>query len=278
MITQWNFYGQFLLQGSDHFVKVLVFYVFVGLAAFLAKTRSSRGNERRCKKKQETFDEPRKSKFITKLTAILCIGTIFLPQQPWRHMTSTLLWDISTSLVGVKRTAFLPVDTVVDNTTGSKSPGYIPAQDPYHISNLDQPLDPFIASALADTEFRHVFHIVLESMRADAFPYQEEGLMDQHIRKHFTPVSPVTAETITPFIASLSDHSLRWDTMYASIPYTLKSKLGCIAPPCWSNGRSLRNVAYRDGLVYRELSACKTIPILSAARITTAQCRNGHEP
>jgi hypothetical protein len=249
MVTQWNFYGQFLLQGNDHFLKVLVFYIFIGLAAAFAKIRIRRGNEKRCKRKGMS-DEPRKSTPIIKIAAIFCIGTIFLPRQPWRHLTSTLLWDISTSLVNVQRTTSRPFIGDFDGTTGFKSPGYTPAEDPYYISNLDQPLDPFIASALEGTEFKHVFHIVLESMRSDSFPYQEDGLLDQHIRKHFIPVSPITTETITPFIASLADHTLRWDTMYASIPYTLKSKLGCNVPTSSSKSRSLWDVANRNGLVY----------------------------
>jgi len=249
MIMQWNFYGQFLLQGNDHFLKVLGFYIFIGLAAVLVKTRFRGGNEKRCKR-QEISDEPRKSTSIMKITSLLCVATIFLPRQPWRHLTSTLLWDISTSLVSLQRTTSLPFLGGVNGTTESKSPGYSPSEDPYYISNLDQPLDPFIASALEGTEFKHIFHIVLESMRSDSFPYQEDGLLDQHIRKHFTPVSPITTETITPFTASLADHTLRWDTMYASIPYTLKSKLGCKLLIISSNGRSLRDVANRNGLVY----------------------------
>jgi hypothetical protein len=251
MITQWNFYGQFLLQGNDHFLKVLMFYIVMGLAAALVKMRFGGGKEKRYKEKQGT-DEPRKSRSVIKITIALCIGTIFLPRQPWRHLTSTLLWDISTSLINVQIPTSAAVPRNINGTTAPKSPGYTPSQDPYYISNLGQPLDPFIASALESTEFKHIFHIVLESMRSDSFPYQEDGLLDQHIRKHFTPVSPITPETITPFIASLADRTLRWDTMYASIPYTLKSKLGCTIPVSPSNYRSLRNVTDWYGLVYRE--------------------------
>jgi len=250
MITQWNFYGQFLLQGNDHFLKVLMFYIVIGLAAALAKVRIGGGNEKRYEK--QATEERGKSKSVTRITIALCLGAIVLPQQPWRHLTSTLLWDISTSLIGVQGSPSAAIPRNVNGTTGSKSPGYTPSQDPYYISNLDQPLDPFIASALDGAEFKHIFHIVLESMRPDSFPYQEAGLLDQHIQKHFTPVSPINTETITPFIASLADQTLQWDTMYASIPYTLKSKLGCTFPIRPSNRRSLRDVTDWYGLVCRE--------------------------
>jgi hypothetical protein len=106
---------------------------------------------------------------------------------------------------------------------------YDPKHDPYYISNLDQPIDAFIASALEGTRFTNVFHIVLESMREDSFPYDESGLLHQHIQKNLEPAKdgvPLTTKNITPFIASLAEHTLSWHTVWASVPYTHKAMLG----------------------------------------------------
>jgi len=73
-------------------------------------------------------------------------------------------------------------------------------------------------------------HIVLESMREDSFPYDEEGLLARHIKLNEEPPAeggtPITTETITPFIASLADHTISWHTMWSTIPYTHKAMLG----------------------------------------------------
>jgi hypothetical protein len=110
---------------------------------------------------------------------------------------------------------------------------YNPAEDPYYISNLDLPVDEFIASALKNLRFTNIVHIVLESMREDSYPYDEQGLLHQYIQTNMTPVqngTPVNTQTITPFIDSLAEHTLSWHTMWSTIPYTHKAMLGCTSP------------------------------------------------
>jgi hypothetical protein len=161
-----------------------MFYIVMGLAAALAKVRFGGGKEKRYKKKQGTY-EPRKSRSVIKITIALCIGTIFLPRQPWQHLTSTLLWDISTSLINVQIPTSAAIPRNINGTTESKSPGYTPSQDPYYISNLGHRL------SLESAEFKHVFHIVLESMISDSFPllYKRLVFRESLIRQPAGPVS-----------------------------------------------------------------------------------------
>jgi hypothetical protein len=107
---------------------------------------------------------------------------------------------------------------------------YNPANDPYYITNMDEPIDEFIASALEGVQFTNVFHIILESMREDSFPYDENGLLHQHIQENMEPAEngvPVTTENITPFIASLAENTISWHTVWSTIPYTHKAMMGC---------------------------------------------------
>jgi hypothetical protein len=164
----------------------------------------------------------------------LLVGALFLPRQPWQHMTETLVYDvisaistviITESLHGSRRTC--NATTVGSNPLGSLN--YNPADDPYYVSNLDQPVDDFIASALEGTEFTNVVHIILESMREDSFPFQEDGLLNQHIINNLEVAeggTPINTQTITPFIASLAENTISWHTVWSTIPYTHKAMLG----------------------------------------------------
>lgn len=169
---------------------------------------------------------------------VLLVGVAFLPAQPWRHLTSTLLYDVVESMASVaidhRLRASEPAPS--EGRLGSNPRGelnYNPADDPYYISNLDHPVDDFIASALAGAKFTNVFHIVLESMREDSYPWDETGLLHQHIVHNMEPAENGTAvktENITPFISSLADHTISWHTTWASIPYTHKAMLARTAP------------------------------------------------
>ena len=147
-------------------------------------------------------------------------------------MTSTLLYDIFSSVTRPHANVLLSGSGDTNGTSPLNFLYYSPSADPYYITNLDQPLDPFIESALEDTYFANVVHIVLESMRADCYPYKEGGLLDQRIKREFEPMSAINTATITPFIDSLSTHIIQWDTMQTTIAYTLKSMLGCTHPLC----------------------------------------------
>ena len=169
----------------------------------------------------------------TKCRGILRIGffllfvTLLLPPYPWRHMTATLYYNIAAAAFTMPSKHFSsPEET-------QRSPlmeGYYnPTEDPYYISNLDQPIHDFILRALEGTEFTNIMHIILESMGEDSFPFQNDGLLSTHI--HSSPrvnvVELINNQTLTPFITSLAEHMLEWHTVWATIPFTHKSMLGC---------------------------------------------------
>ena len=106
---------------------------------------------------------------------------------------------------------------------------YNPGDDPYYISNLDSPIDDFIADALEGVEFTNIVHIVLESMRADSYPFKEESQLMTYIKNNFEfreKGKSVTTSNVTPFIASLAKHTISWETMWSTIPFTHKAMLG----------------------------------------------------
>jgi hypothetical protein len=182
---------------------------------------------------------PAKRSLIIPIIVILLVVTFFLPPYPWRHLTATLPYDVAVAMSTVlmsrafhgslNRESFSSNSTNLgDHPLGQTT--YNPADDPYYITNLDDPISEFFISALKDTKFTNVVQIVLESMREDSFPYDEEGLLHQHIVNNLTPVeggTPVNTETITPFIASLANNTISWHTMWSTIPYTHKAMLGC---------------------------------------------------
>src|SRR6202044_3536566 len=109
------------------------------------------------------------------LLLFLSVVAIFLPANPWRRLTSTLAFDIITSISSIAIQKPFPDQNKVcqDPTENFQSHNlnYNPAEDPYYISNLDLPVDEFIASALKNLRFTNIVHIVLESMREDSYPY-----------------------------------------------------------------------------------------------------------
>jgi hypothetical protein len=135
-------------------------------------------------------------------------------------MTSTLLYD-TLFILNSKRPH---VPTAQKFESG---PRYDSLRDPFYVTNLDEPIDAFIVSALEGTQFKNIVHIMLESMRQDSFPWQEGGILDRHIKEYMEPPeSPINLQTMTPFVDSISSNVLSWDTMWCTIPYTLKAMLG----------------------------------------------------
>ena len=163
---------------------------------------------------------------LIQLATVLLLASFCLPANPWRHMTSTVLYDAATSLANNPSPMPIVSSKIENGTNPFGILNYNPSNDPYYVSNLDQPLDPFIEYALEDTYFQNIVHIILESMRPDSFPYQEGGLLDEHIKKFYEPVSPINKNTITPFMESIAHNLIVWDTMFSTIPYTLKALLG----------------------------------------------------
>jgi hypothetical protein len=173
------------------------------------------------------------------IIAVLVVGAVCLPKNPWSTIKSTLVLDLLSAIpLPLSRQPF----SANHKLNPSSSYGYNPEKDPYYVTNLDDPLDPFIASALEDATFTNIVHIVLESMRSDSFPWQEGGILDQQIRDSMEkPGYPVNTQTITPFIDSIASHTLTWNTMWSTIPYSLKAMLGRIPIFSVSHIRLLRD-------------------------------------
>jgi hypothetical protein len=244
MIVEWRFFGKLLAQGNGSFGRIFLLYCLVGVVAILIRL----GLARNCReidiewatsgdrKEYHKAAQYRYAAPFTLFTMALLIGSMFLPRHPWRHLTSTLLYDVVgtvSSIVLAKNIQNLYGSDRGQATVIGANPlwdmNYNPADDPLYISNLDLPIDPFITSALEGTKFNNIVHIVLESMRSDSFPYQEDGHLDRYIKQNLELAdggTPITTETITPFISSLARNILSWDTMWSTIPYTHKAMLG----------------------------------------------------
>jgi len=169
-----------------------------------------------------------------RLLFLLVVGSLFLPQ-PWREMASTLLFDTVSSVSSVliiKHLRNMAGDSVNGSDFGANPLGnlnYNPSNDPYYISNLDSPIHEFVAEALGESEFTNVVHIVLESMRADSYPFNEDGRLAKYIEASFpkpTGAKPITTSTVSPFITSLAEHTISWESMWAVVPFTHKAMLG----------------------------------------------------
>jgi hypothetical protein len=231
-----------LAQGSGNFIKTLVFYIVISAMPVLFRRHLERSTSLDLPHlftEKNEHGEPYRSRLFgpfVPLAFILIFGALFLPRQPWRHLTSTLLYDVLGTISSVMLSKSVQDIKTCDSLIGSSPLGnsyYSPANDPYYITNLDQDIDPFIAAALEGTKFTNVVHIVLESMRADCYPFREDGLLNQHIKDHFERLDdgpPINAQTISPFITSLAENTIVWDSVWATIPFTHKSMLGCITP------------------------------------------------
>ena len=216
-----------MAQGNSSLFQVLTVYILFGLLSAFARLhfrrpgRSDLWNPRR--KKSYYFS----SYHVAVVAIVLAVGAIlFLYNDPWRTLRSTLVFDTLSILTFQKAYVATSKGVPRAETSGGR---YTPSKDPYYITNLDNPVDPFIASTLEGTEFKNIVHIMLESMRSDSFPWDEGGLLHQHLQEFMEPPEmPLTVENITPFIDSIASHTLRWDTMWVTIPYTLKAMLGRI--------------------------------------------------
>jgi len=234
-----------MAEGNNSFGKVFALYALAGGAVvvlrMLLAAKSQRHYQLAPSREKLAEDMEVQSFFETLIAAplirilfVLLIITLLLPPNPWRHLSTTLVYEVVEALSTiVVAKAFYGNACYSESMLGSnplRNLRYNPANDPYYISNLHQPIDEFIASALEDTQFTNIVHIVLESMREDSYPYQEDGLLNQNIVNNMQLVNggtPVDAQTITPFISSLAENTLSWHTMWATIPYTHKTMLGC---------------------------------------------------
>jgi hypothetical protein len=264
-----------MAEGNNSFGKVFLLYLVSGGAVVVLRLLLLPNPQRHTQPSlsgEHGFFETFTAAPLTRILSVLVFITVLLPPNPWRHLSSTLLYEVVEALSKVA-VAKVFYGNVCSNEPlfGSNPLGnlnYNPAHDPYYISNLHEPVDEFIASALEDSHFTNIVHIVLESMREDSYPYQEDGLLNQHIVNNMELVkggTPVNTQTITPFITSLADHTLSWHTTWATIPYTHKTMLGC--EPLFLSimliFRLVRNVTGADGLVHRRNTTSKILSALS---------------
>jgi hypothetical protein len=258
-----------MAQGSENFIKTAGFYFLFSAIPVFLRCRIERSYipvDLESPLPEKFQDEPsgRRAGGPYMSTAfLLVLGAMFLPHQPWRHLTSTLLYDVVGTISSVmlnqsirdSADCSVPFNTTVLGAHPLGDSFYNPANDPYYISNLNLSVIPFIAEALKGTQFTHVVHIVLESMRADCYPFREDGLLNQHIRTKLVPTgneAPITTETITPFISSLAENLISWDTVWATIPFTHKSMLGCTVPCLYKiDVRLLRTITVAGGFYSR---------------------------
>lgn len=177
------------------------------------------------------------SRTVWCILLIISLSACLFPA-PWSHMTSTLLYDVlkTVSLAVVKSN--IRSNCTVGNSTGtggSNSLGnlnYNPVEDPYYITNLESPILDWVSTALEGTEFTNIVHIVLESMRADSYPFDEQGNLMKHIQQNLQLVengTDITTSNITPFIQSIAENTLSWNTMWATGAFTHKAMLGRIS-------------------------------------------------
>jgi hypothetical protein len=165
----------------------------------------------------------------------LLSGAILLPRDPWKHMSSTILYDVISAIsTTAVENSIRQIQSDCPTSGASQSlfaSTYDPAKDPFYITNLDEPVIPWIADAIRDLNITNVVQIVLESVRADCYPFEENGLLHQHIRKKMNLAVggvPITTENITPFIASLASNTILWNNTWSICPLTHKAMLGCI--------------------------------------------------
>jgi hypothetical protein len=209
-----------MAQGRGTFDMFFVIYISVGMMAVLPRLLLSRV-------------EPVKPQFANfRLIIFLLCGTLLITQQPWKRLKSTLLYDFVSTVSSAVITKSLK-DTKGCSTTFGANPlgtlNYSPAKDPYYVSNLDSPIHEFINDALEGTKFTNIVHIVLESMRPDCFPFQEESQLMTFIKSNFDfpeGGAAITTANVSPFIASLSKNTILWDRVAATVPFTHKAMIG----------------------------------------------------
>lgn len=235
-----------MTQGVGNCVKLVIIYLSTGCMTIFAR-RTLEGKRTSIDyvdtESQNITDPPHwivqrfYSRPLIFLTSFLLIGSLLLHGQPWKHIRSTLLFDVVTTILSVlfnkalrEKKQDCGVVGLGTNPLGNLN--YNPGTDPYYISNLESPLDDFIENALEGVQITNIVHIVLESMRADSYPFKEESELMTYIKKNFefrTNAKPATISNVSPFIASLAEHTISWETVWSTIPFTHKAMLGRIS-------------------------------------------------
>ena len=289
MLSNWKVYSKLLAQGGGTSRNIFVIFIGTGCTAIIARLcQPDQGAtlpttmEHKQGPSRKLIKQP-----LVRVLLVLIIGGLFLPAHPWRRMASTLLFDVFATILSVVLTKHIRnIKAQSTNSNFGSNPlgnlNYNPANDPYYISNLDQPIDDVIAQAIEGLEFTNVVHIVLESMRADSYPFKENSLLANHADQNFEKPSysvPITTSNISPFIASLAEHTISWETMWATIPFTHKAMLGRIySLPQIINARLLRPTCPTNRLERRIRVPSKIIPTLSPTSASRYQRRHQNRP
>jgi hypothetical protein len=240
VVSDWKFLGRFMAEGNGSFGKVFIVYALIGGVAVLCRLVLEQFQRRPSFVSRDNSELDQTEGQLRALIALphvrvlllLLFITLLLPSHPWRHMTATLGYDIVVAAFTVMKSNALPRQEAtvrsggpITQTFGNRN--YNPTEDPYYITNLHQPMYEFIVRALEEAEFTNIVHITLESMREDSFPFQEDGLLNQYIHQNLKLLEPVNTQAITPFMASLAEHTLSWHTLWTTVPFTHKAMLGC---------------------------------------------------
>ena len=147
---------------ANSWLKVFAEYIFFGGLALFLRLRWPQRYVKACATREKfKFEEFEISKlttgrlqrilgvpFVPLLLFLLCT-TLFLPASPWRHLTSTLGYDVVHALSSVMLSKLFSGSRGCSAAAvgGSNPLGnlkYNPADDPYYVSNLEQPIDDFI--------------------------------------------------------------------------------------------------------------------------------------
>jgi len=244
VLFDWKYLGGYAASGVLPCTRAILSYLTIAGVVVLCRMVyiSSHGREtyRPLGEDAALLPAPSKAKrnFAALVLPALAICAIpLLPAYPWQEMTRTLPFDVTCAIVknlvgghapkgqGIER-----VGSTLFDIFGPRN--YSPNEDPYYISNLDQPIDEFISQAIEDLHVTNIVHIFLESMRGDSFPFQDDGLLSEHL--HNSPrvniSSPIDTHTMTPFIASLAEHTISWQSMWTTAPFTHKALISRMLP------------------------------------------------
>ena len=229
-----------MAHGKGYITTTLAIYLTLAIPVVALRMVLGRRRDRGTKLEEPASGTLRRANPANLIAFTLTVGALFLPRQPWKHMTSTLLYDIVSGISSVlvdKSMRNLYNKQCRESTTyAQQSPfgtlSYNPTTDPYYITNLDQEIDPFVASALEGATFTNVVQIILESVRGDSYPFQEDGLLHEFIKSQIQPAvnaTPITTQNITPFIQGLAQNTLVWDNVWSLCVLTHKAMMGCIS-------------------------------------------------
>ena len=147
------------------------------------------------------------SNLILLLTIIVCF---YQPPDPWRDRSKNVLWDLILSCI------------LHYTSTESVSHIYMDKELIDYMAQFMRapPVDFSRAVTQLKKPIKHVFLIVLESVRADVLPLDIH--FAERIGSHF--YQPVTAQNVTPFLNSIWQRSVHGVASTVA-SYTLKSLL-----------------------------------------------------